>query len=101
MQRALSPIAAVLALLAGGCAGSPPAAHVAAAAAEPVLEESPKETVWAKADGSYAAFGDFERAEAACGGVHGELPDVSAGPGTRRAYAECMKTQGWVRVRIP
>ena len=82
---------AAFAVLTLGCASSPP---------NPV-EASLENTVWAKTDGSYAAYGDFERAEAACGATEGELPSVSAGPGTRKAWAECMKTQGWARVQLP
>ena len=87
MHRALACTAAVLASLTFACITSPP--------------KAPDDTVWAKADGGYAAYGDFERAEAACGGSEGSLPDVSAGPRSRRSYATCMKAQGWERVRLP
>jgi hypothetical protein len=55
--------------------------------------------VWAKAKSAYAAPGDYERAESACGGNQG-LPDVSAGPG-RPEFIDCMRGHAWVLVRRP
>jgi hypothetical protein len=55
--------------------------------------------VWAKANSAYAAPGDYERAESACGGNKG-LPGVSAGPAGPE-FVDCMRDYAWVLVRRP
>ncbi len=60
--------------------------------------------VWAKAEGAYAARGDFERAEALCARA-GAAPSVSARSDATRdqvlAFIRCMDERGWFLVKAP
>jgi hypothetical protein len=93
MCRPLTVLVALVALL-GGCAARPPVDSAGSSSADPEKGKG-----WAKIDSSYAAYGDFERAQAACGIKNG-MPDVAAAPGPRKAYQACMRSQGWALVPI-
>jgi len=93
MRRPITALAAVLASLAA-CAGTP-----GSDPSEGVGSRATGNKAWAKIDGSYAAYGDFERAEAACG-HKGGLPDVAAAPESDGDYHACMREQGWALVSI-
>jgi hypothetical protein len=89
----LVPLFAVLTLLAA-CATS-----TGVSPSPETHADSNEVKVWAKIDGSYAAYGEFERAQAACG-IKDGLPDVAAAPSPGRAYRACMRDQGWGLVSI-
>ena len=93
MHRPLNALVALLAIL-SGCS-----ATMGVGRTGPSLSDSDQGKVWAKIDSSYAAYGDFERAQAACG-IKDGLPDVAAAPSPLRAYQECMREQGWALVAI-
>jgi hypothetical protein len=90
MLRPTAALATLLTLLAA-CSSLP--------GADGSNDASSHEKVWAKVDGSYAAYGEFERAQTACGVTKG-LPDVAAAPAPSRAFQTCMRDQGWALVSI-
>jgi hypothetical protein len=93
MRRQITALAPLLALL-GACTTTSGIGSFGTFGTD-----SDAEKVWAKVDGSYAAYGDFERAQSTCG-IKDGLPDVAAAPTPTRAYQTCMRDQGWGLVAI-
>jgi hypothetical protein len=90
MRRPMTALATLLTLLAA-CSTLP--------GTDSWNDDSSQEKVWAKVDDSYAAYGEFERAQASCG-VKDGLPDVAAAPTPSRVYQSCMRDQGGALVSI-
>jgi hypothetical protein len=77
----------------GACKAIAFSALLLSCASGPSLEGK----VWAKADRSYAAPGDYERADGSCR----EPGSTSRAATGSYAYLECMQRQGWIPVDAP